>query len=100
MPDFSVADVDEEPRQERVAKSPYRVLYDGQCEICQGSVAWLKTLDLENKTSCLPVSAEVLASLDSRLRMDDCLRQLHVAANAAGGETESSVQKLPRAVVF
>jgi hydroxyacylglutathione hydrolase len=78
MPDFSVADVDEEPRQEGVAKSPYWVLYDGQCEICQGSVAWLKTLDLENKTSCLPVSAEVLASLDSRLRMDDCLRQLHV----------------------
>jgi predicted DCC family thiol-disulfide oxidoreductase YuxK len=78
MPDLSVADVDQEPRQGRVAKSPYRVLYDGQCEICQGCVSWLKTLDLENRTTCLPISAEVLASVDSRLRMDDCLRQLHV----------------------
>jgi hypothetical protein len=82
MPDFSVADVDEEPRQERVAKSPYRVLYDGQCEICHGSAAWLKTLDLENKTICLPVSAEVLANLDSRRRMDDCLRQLHARTHS------------------
>ena len=78
MPDLSVADVDGDPRQERVAKSPYRVLYDGQCEICQGCVSWLKTLDLKNKTTCLPISAEVLACGDSRLRMDDCLRQLHV----------------------
>jgi predicted DCC family thiol-disulfide oxidoreductase YuxK len=78
MPDLSVADVDGDPRQERVAKSPYRVLYDGQCEICQGCVSCLKTLDLKNKTTCLPISAEVLACGDSRLRMDDCLRQLHV----------------------
>jgi hypothetical protein len=43
MPDLPVADVDREPRQERLAKPPYRVLYDGQCEICQGCVSWLKT---------------------------------------------------------
>jgi glyoxylase-like metal-dependent hydrolase (beta-lactamase superfamily II)/predicted DCC family thiol-disulfide oxidoreductase YuxK len=78
MPDLSVADVDGDPRPGRVAQSPYRVFYDEQCEICQGCVSWLKTLDLKNKTTCLPISAEVLASVDSRLRMDDCLRQLHV----------------------
>jgi hypothetical protein len=48
------------------AKAAYRVLYDGQCEICQSCVSWLKTLDRENKTVCLPVSAEVLPTVDAR----------------------------------
>src|ERR1700736_3874573 len=26
----------------QVASAAYRVLYDGQCEICQGCVSWLK----------------------------------------------------------
>jgi len=56
----------------------YRVLYDGQCEICQACVSWLKALDHKNQTVCLPISAEVLSVVDSRLGMDDCLRQLHV----------------------
>jgi len=56
----------------------YRVLYDGQCEICQACVSWLKVLDRNDKTVCLPVSMEILPALDSRLRIDDCLRQLHV----------------------
>jgi predicted DCC family thiol-disulfide oxidoreductase YuxK len=58
--------------------SAYRVLYDGQCEICQACVAWLKTLDHENKTCPLPINAEVLSAVDSRLGLDKCLRQLHV----------------------
>ena len=33
-----------------VAPTQYRVLYDDQCEICQSSVAWLTTLDDQNKT--------------------------------------------------
>jgi hydroxyacylglutathione hydrolase len=41
-------------------------------------VSWLKTLDHHNKTACLPISPEVLPKVDSRLRMDECLRQLHV----------------------
>ncbi len=60
------------------ASSAYRVLYDGQCEICQACVSWLKTLDGRNQTVCLPISAEALSSVDSRLRLDECLRQLHV----------------------
>lgn len=56
----------------------YRVLYDGQCEVCQACVSWLKTLDKGKRTSCVPISPEILSSVDSRLRIEDCLRQLHV----------------------
>jgi hydroxyacylglutathione hydrolase len=41
-------------------------------------VSWLKVLDRRRRTSCLPLSAEALSGLDVRLRMEDCLRQLHV----------------------
>jgi glyoxylase-like metal-dependent hydrolase (beta-lactamase superfamily II)/predicted DCC family thiol-disulfide oxidoreductase YuxK len=41
-------------------------------------VSWLRTLDHESKTICVPISAEVLSAVDSRLQMDGCLRQLHV----------------------
>jgi predicted DCC family thiol-disulfide oxidoreductase YuxK len=60
------------------AKAAFKVLYDGQCEICQACVSWLKSLDDGTQTISLPISEEVLSSLDSRLGMDDCLRQLHV----------------------
>jgi glyoxylase-like metal-dependent hydrolase (beta-lactamase superfamily II)/predicted DCC family thiol-disulfide oxidoreductase YuxK len=56
----------------------YRVFYDGQCEVCQACVSWLRVLDHECKTICLPVSEEALSSSDSRLRTDECLRQLHI----------------------
>jgi len=56
----------------------YVVLYDGQCEICQACVSWLKALDSKKKTTAVPISPEVVAGLDSRLNLDDCLRQLHV----------------------
>jgi len=62
----------------------YKVLYDGQCEICQACVSWLKALDHKNKTICLPISTEALSACDSRLRIDDCLQQLHVVT--PGGE--------------
>jgi glyoxylase-like metal-dependent hydrolase (beta-lactamase superfamily II)/predicted DCC family thiol-disulfide oxidoreductase YuxK len=60
------------------AKTAYRVLYDGQCEICQACVSWLNALDHDCKTNSLPLSTEVLFAVDSRLQMDECLRQLHV----------------------
>jgi glyoxylase-like metal-dependent hydrolase (beta-lactamase superfamily II)/predicted DCC family thiol-disulfide oxidoreductase YuxK len=55
----------------------YRVFFDDQCEICQACVSWLKTLDTASKTQCSGITAATL-SVDSRLRLDDCLRQLHV----------------------
>jgi glyoxylase-like metal-dependent hydrolase (beta-lactamase superfamily II)/predicted DCC family thiol-disulfide oxidoreductase YuxK len=78
MPIPSVAEVARNPREQPLASATYKVLYDGQCEICQACVAWLKALDHQQRTVCLPISAEVLSSLDSRLRIEDCLRQLHV----------------------
>jgi glyoxylase-like metal-dependent hydrolase (beta-lactamase superfamily II)/predicted DCC family thiol-disulfide oxidoreductase YuxK len=68
----------EKTEAKRDAKALYRVLYDGQCEICQACITWLKTLDRENKALCLPISEEILPTVDSRLTMDECLRQLHV----------------------
>jgi predicted DCC family thiol-disulfide oxidoreductase YuxK len=59
-------------------QKPYIVLYDAQCEACQASVSWLKTLDDQSKTVCLPISAQALSNLDARLNLDDCLTQLHV----------------------
>ena len=38
----------------------------------------LFTDDRESATICLPISAEILLAVDSRLKMDECLRQLHV----------------------
>ncbi len=77
MREHAIGDVAEKPNEEH-ATSAYRVLYDGQCEICQACVSWLRTLDRESKTICLPISAEVLSKVDSRLNLDGCLRQLHV----------------------
>jgi glyoxylase-like metal-dependent hydrolase (beta-lactamase superfamily II)/predicted DCC family thiol-disulfide oxidoreductase YuxK len=77
MREHAVKDIVEKPDGTH-STAKYRVLYDGQCEICQSCVSWLKALDHDSKTICLPISAEVLATVDSRLRMDECLRQLHV----------------------
>jgi hydroxyacylglutathione hydrolase len=78
MRGYSVEDIAERPDQKHSADTTYRVLYDGQCEICQACVSWLRALDREHKTICLPISAEALSKVDSRLKMDECLRQLHV----------------------
>ena len=76
--EHSAAEITEKPEDKNSPNGSYRVLYDGQCELCQACVSWLKVLDHEGKTVCLPVSADVLSSVDSRLVLDKCLRQLHV----------------------
>jgi glyoxylase-like metal-dependent hydrolase (beta-lactamase superfamily II)/predicted DCC family thiol-disulfide oxidoreductase YuxK len=78
MPEHPLAENAEESAEQESANGMYRVLYDGQCEICQACVSWLKALDREKRTVCLPISADVLSSVDSRLRMEDCLQHLHV----------------------
>ena len=77
MAEQSLADITAIP-DNTLGATQYRVLYDGQCEICQACVAWLKTLDNDNKTLPLPISAEVLSAVAARLRLEECLRQLHV----------------------
>jgi glyoxylase-like metal-dependent hydrolase (beta-lactamase superfamily II)/predicted DCC family thiol-disulfide oxidoreductase YuxK len=81
MREHAVEDIAEKPAEKRQANPAYRVLYDGQCEICQACVSWLKALDHENETVCLPISADVLPTVDSRLNLDECLRQLHVVTS-------------------
>jgi glyoxylase-like metal-dependent hydrolase (beta-lactamase superfamily II)/predicted DCC family thiol-disulfide oxidoreductase YuxK len=75
-------DIAERPREREQVHAAYRVLYDGQCEICQAFVSWLRTLDRANKTICIPISVEVLPTIDSRLNLEECLRQLHVVTPA------------------
>lgn len=60
------------------AASHFTVLYDGQCEICQASVAWLQILDTRHLTHSVAVDADSLRLLDPRLDVDACLRELHV----------------------
>lgn len=78
MADQSIADLAAKPEVDHAMAHVYRVLYDGQCEICQACVAWLKTLDREKQTLPLAITPEILSTVDSRLRLDECLRQLHV----------------------
>lgn len=78
MQESPADDVANKPASKNGPEIAYRVLYDGQCEICQACVSWLKTIDRHHQTICLPISAEILREVDSRLRMDECLRQLHV----------------------
>ncbi|MGA8621546.1 MAG: hypothetical protein WB660_23850 [Candidatus Sulfotelmatobacter sp.] len=62
--------------EKHIPKTSYRILYDGQCEICQACVSWL-TLDTTSKTICLPISAEVLSTLRSRRsRLQEILDEL------------------------
>jgi hypothetical protein len=50
----------------------YRVLDDGQCEICQACVSWLKAFDHQKKSICLPIGADLLPTVDARLNLDEC----------------------------
>jgi glyoxylase-like metal-dependent hydrolase (beta-lactamase superfamily II)/predicted DCC family thiol-disulfide oxidoreductase YuxK len=78
MAEQPLAEIVTGPDAAHPAAPVYKVLYDGQCEICQACVAWLRTLDRENKTVALAISPELLATADSRLMLEECLRQLHV----------------------
>jgi hydroxyacylglutathione hydrolase len=53
-------------------------LYDGQCEICQASVSWLRLLDRHHKTLAVPIDPESLPGFHADLDIDACLRELHV----------------------
>jgi glyoxylase-like metal-dependent hydrolase (beta-lactamase superfamily II)/predicted DCC family thiol-disulfide oxidoreductase YuxK len=73
-------------------------IYDGQCEICQAFVSWLRLLDRHNldrhnldrhdpdghnrdrhrKVIAVPIDPELLPTLHPTLTLDACLRELHV----------------------
>ena len=78
MVEHPLSQIVTKPSENQPASATYKVLYDAQCEFCQASVSWLRILDRENRTECVPISSDALSSLDSRLTIEDCLRQLHV----------------------
>jgi glyoxylase-like metal-dependent hydrolase (beta-lactamase superfamily II)/predicted DCC family thiol-disulfide oxidoreductase YuxK len=56
----------------------YVALYDGQCEICQACVSWLRLLDRKHQVAAVPIEAETLAQVHPGLQLDGCLQELHV----------------------
>lgn len=62
----------------------YAAIYDEQCEICQAFVSWLRLLDHDAKVAALPIDPELLPLIHPSLKVDDCLRELHVVT--PGGE--------------
>ena len=42
MPEHPLAEIAKDSKEKDLASAAYRVLYDGQCEICQACVSWLK----------------------------------------------------------
>lgn len=56
----------------------YKVLYDNQCEVCQAGASWLRLLDSRGQVECVALSGEAIAALDRRLKLEECLRELHV----------------------
>jgi len=61
MGDQSLAEIAEKADEKQRAKPAYRVLYDGQCEICQACVSWLKPSIIGTKTISLPISRRRIA---------------------------------------
>jgi glyoxylase-like metal-dependent hydrolase (beta-lactamase superfamily II)/predicted DCC family thiol-disulfide oxidoreductase YuxK len=74
--------IDVERRQVRAASGTFTVLYDAQCEVCQAGVSWLTLLDRDKRASCIPIDSDSVR-LDPRLRLEDCLRELHVLGPAS-----------------
>src|SRR5271170_239439 len=70
-----------DPAENRVPPpASYKILYDGQCEICQAGVSWLRVLDNLQRCDCVPISPEALAGCHTKLELEACLRELHVLA--------------------
>jgi predicted DCC family thiol-disulfide oxidoreductase YuxK len=59
-------------------RETFRVFYDGECEICQAGVSWLRLLDKDKQCECIPITAEVLEIFTGELDLDACLRELHI----------------------
>ncbi|MBZ5538579.1 MAG: DCC1-like thiol-disulfide oxidoreductase family protein [Acidobacteriia bacterium] len=62
----------------------YTAIYDGQCEICQAFISWLRILDRHHRVSCVPIEPERLKELHPNLQLEACLRELHVLTPSGG----------------
>lgn len=55
------------------------VLYDGQCPLCQASIAWLKRLDWLRKIDCRDARvSENIPNLDPPLKPERLLEEMHL----------------------
>lgn len=61
-----------------VMNTRYIALYDGQCEICQAFISWLRVLDRTEQVKPIPLEAAELDALCADLSLEQCLRELHV----------------------
>jgi glyoxylase-like metal-dependent hydrolase (beta-lactamase superfamily II)/predicted DCC family thiol-disulfide oxidoreductase YuxK len=68
------------PQAEATATSKYKVFYDGQCEICQASVSWLRVLDRKKATEAIALDPTAIRQHYPDLDLDACMRELHVLA--------------------
>jgi predicted DCC family thiol-disulfide oxidoreductase YuxK len=57
---------------------PLTAVYDGQCEICQAAVSWIRLLDRRGAVRCVAITDGPLADVHPALALDECLAQLHV----------------------
>ena len=64
----------------RRAGSPerYVALFDGQCEICRAAIGWIHVLDRGDAVECVALETIDVAALHPDLRLEECLRELHV----------------------
>jgi glyoxylase-like metal-dependent hydrolase (beta-lactamase superfamily II)/predicted DCC family thiol-disulfide oxidoreductase YuxK len=62
---------------------PITAIYDGQCEICQAAVSWIRVLDRQGAVRCVAIQDGPLAAVHPSLTSADCLASLHVV-DAAG----------------
>jgi glyoxylase-like metal-dependent hydrolase (beta-lactamase superfamily II)/predicted DCC family thiol-disulfide oxidoreductase YuxK len=57
---------------------PLTAVYDGQCEICQAAVSWIRVLDRRGVVRCVAVQEGALADVHPELDAARCLAELHV----------------------
>jgi glyoxylase-like metal-dependent hydrolase (beta-lactamase superfamily II)/predicted DCC family thiol-disulfide oxidoreductase YuxK len=53
-------------------------VYDGQCEICQAAVSWIRALDRRGAVRCVAIQDGPLADVHPALARAECFAQLHV----------------------
>src|SRR5260370_18989744 len=57
---------------------PVAAVYDGQCEICQAAVSWIRMLDRRGAVRCVAIQDGPLADVHPALTPGGCMAQLHV----------------------
>lgn len=81
---------------EHVVNTRYIALYDGQCEICQACISWLRVLDRTEQVQPIPLEAADLAAFRADLKLEECLRELHVIEGRSVHKGWDAVARLAR----